>query len=163
MNYMSIIPQDVINGEGVRVVLFVSGCSHKCKGCQNEETWDENAGKPFTENEEKKIFELLNNDFISGITFTGGDPLYEKNVKPCTSLAKKIKSVYPNKDIWLYTGYCYEVIQDWEILNFVDVLIDGPFIEDQKEYNLKWRGSKNQRVIDIKETKKQGKIVLFCE
>lgn len=154
MNYCGLIKCDIANGVGFRVTLFVSGCSHKCKGCHNKETWDENYGKLFTEDIKQQIFRELEKYYMNGLTITGGDPLYPKNITQITELCKEIKNKYPNKTIWLYTGYLYEEIKDLEILNYIDVLIDGPYIESLRDVSLEWRGSSNQRIIYLKDAKK---------
>lgn len=163
MNYSGIIKTDIANGEGVRVSLFVSGCSHHCKNCFNPETWNPDFGEHYNNNTKKEIFELLDRPYIYGLTLLGGDPLYCDNRKEITKLCKEIKEKIPNKDIWLYTGYNYEDIRDLEIINYIDVLIDGKFIQEQRDVTLKWRGSRNQRVIDIKKTLEQNKIILYCD
>ena len=153
MNYHNITKDDMLNGNGLRVVLWVSGCNHHCFNCQNPQTWDENSGIPFDDNAEKELFEALDKPYISGITFSGGDPLYPNNRSEVTRLAKRIKTELPNKTIWLYTGYKYEEVKDLEIMQYVDILVDGEFIQELADNNLHWRGSSNQRVIDIKNCK----------
>ena len=168
MNYIDIYKQDTTNGTGIRVVLWVSGCSHHCKECHNPQTWDKNAGQLFTSESEKELYDALSKPWIKGITFSGGDPLFIDNLYTVLRLIKEIKERFPEKDIWLYTGFTYEDIfnsttEDMllrqEIINNIDILIDGPFIIDKKDLRLHWRGSSNQRIIDIKETNKIGKIV----
>lgn len=161
MNYHDITKEDMLNGDGIRVVLWVSGCEHHCKNCQNPITWDKNDGLPFDKKAEDELFEALNKSFISGITFSGGDPLAPYNRAEVSRLIKKCRNEYPNKTIWLYTGYLYEEIKDIDGISLVDVLCDGEFVEDLKDNNIQWVGSSNQRVIDIKETNKQGKVVLL--
>ena len=183
MNYSGISECDVLNGTGFRVVLFVSGCSHRCYNCQNPKTWDKNFGHPFTEKTKQYIFNCLDKDYIDGITITGGDPLYEFNLDTILSLIKEISHLFPQKSIWLYTGFVWEDImykkmphppkntpeeflhwnQRKEIISLCDVVVDGRYIDEQKDLTLKFRGSKNQRVIDAKETLKQGKVVLYCD
>ena len=165
MNYHKIEKFSVSNGTGIRVVLWVSGCTLYCKNCQNPQTWGFNSGKPFDEAAKQELFESLNKPYIQGITFSGGHPLEPENIEEVISLAKEIKERFPTKDIWLYTGYLWEEIyykQIARILLYVDVLIDGKFIEEQKDLTLKWRGSSNQRVINVQESLEQGKIVLYC-
>lgn len=151
MNYLAITKDDMINGEGLRVVLWVAGCGHKCQNCQNPHSWNENSGVSFTEETKQELFKELEKDYISGITFSGGDPLYINNRETVTRLCKEIKGKFPNKNIWLYTGYVYGEVQDLEIMKYIDVLIDGPYIESKRDIELEWRGSSNQRIIRIKE------------
>lgn len=159
MNYLDILDCDVVDGAGVRVTLFVSGCSHKCPGCHNSESWDASKGKLFTEATEKLIFEALDRDYIDGFTLSGGDPLFLQNRSELTKLCKKIKEKFPKKNIWLYTGYEYEDVQTLEIFNYVDVVVDGPFKMDLRDIRLAFKGSSNQRIIDIKKTKELNRIV----
>lgn len=158
MNYHNITKDDMLNGDGLRAVLWVSGCSHGCKECQNPITWDPDGGLLFDENAKKELFDILDKDYISGITFSGGDPLYPGNRDEVTSLAKEIKSKYPKKTIWLYTGYLFEEIKDLEVIKYLDVLVDGPFMIDKKNTQAKWKGSDNQRVIDVRKTLEEGGI-----
>ena len=162
MNYLGIDKSSISNGPGVRVVLWVSGCSIHCKGCQNPESWDFCAGQIFDEEARQKLFDALDKPYIRGITFSGGHPLEKENQKEIYELCKEIKDKYPTKDIWLYTGYNYEFILGKKILDIIalcDVVVDGRYIEEQRDITLKFRGSKNQRLIDVKETLKQGKII----
>ncbi len=161
MNYHNITKDDMLNGEGLRVVLWVAGCSHHCKGCHNPITWDASGGLEFDESAKNEIFDELKKDYVSGITFSGGDPLYKDNIDTITNLAKEIKQKFPQKTIWLYTGYNYEDIKDLEILKYIDVLCDGTFELDKRDVKAHWVGSTNQRVIDVKKTLKENKIVLF--
>lgn len=179
MNYSGISECDVLNGTGFRVVLFVSGCSHRCYNCQNPKTWDKNFGHPFTEKTRQYIFNCLDKDYIDGITITGGDPLHENNLDEILLLIKEIRISFPEKTIWLYTGYSYQKIFRGEsscisqeglnnfkrrkIIKLCDVLVDGEYIDEQKDLTLKWRGSRNQHVIDIKQTLAQNKMVLYCD
>ena len=160
MRYHNITTDDMLNGDGLRVVLWVAGCSHGCKDCQNPITWDPQGGLPFTEEEKKEIFQELDKAYISGITFSGGDPLHPANIREVTALAREIRQRYPEKTIWLYTGYLWKEIVDLEIVNYLDVVVDGKFISAQKDITLPWRGSSNQKVIDVPSTLKEGKIVL---
>lgn len=165
MNYHNITKDDMLNGSGLRVVLWVSGCEMRCIGCHNPETHDPNSGIPFDKQAEDELFEALKPDYISGITFSGGHPLIECNRPEILRLIKKFKQLYPNKNIWLYTGYTWEEIQDMpdckQIVDLVDVLVDGPFILYQKDTTLHWKGSKNQRVIDVQKTLDKNEIVLY--
>ena len=160
MRYHNITKDDMLNGDGLRVVLWEAGCSHGCKDCQNPITCDPQGGLPFTEEEKKEIFQELDKAYISGITFSGGDPLHPANIREVTALAREIRQRYPEKTIWLYTGYLWKEIVDLEIVNYLDVVVDGKFISAQKDITLPWRGSSNQKVIDVPSTLKEGKIVL---
>lgn len=160
MNYHNITKTDLKNGDGLRVVLWVAGCNHQCKDCQNPETWDACGGLPFTNSEKQEIFDELKKDYISGITFSGGDPLFPANREVVGSLMKEINEKFPNKTIWCYTGYTFEQIQDLPFLKYIDVLVDGPFIPAKRELKLKWKGSSNQRVILVKESLKTGSLVI---
>ena len=148
MNYIKITKNDIANGPGVRCVLWVAGCKVHCRGCHNPQTWDFNSGKLFDENAKNELFTTLNKPYIQGITFSGGNPT--DNPYEIFLLAKEIKEKFPNKDIWLYSGYTYEQIRQvkerFKILYYVDALIDGPYIDSQRDISLKWRGSSNQRI-----------------
>ena len=167
MNYSKITKHDIANGRGVRVVLWVSGCSHHCTGCQNPDTWDDDYGSRFEASDLSDIITLLREDWISGLTLSGGDPLKPSNVDMCTIVAACAKSNVPNKDIWCWTGYTWDEIIAREdckyILQCIDVLVDGEFIQDKYDISLKWRGSSNQRVIDVKKSLQAGKVVLYCD
>lgn len=149
MRYHDITKDDMKNGEGLRCVLWVSGCSHCCKDCQNPQTWDPNGGLAFDDAAKKEIFDQLDKSYIDGITFSGGDPLHFANVDDVTALAKEIREKYPNKNIWLYTGYAFEDVIDYEVMKYIDVLVDGEFMIEERDVQLMWKGSKNQRVIDV--------------
>lgn len=167
MNYHNITKDDMLNGTGLRVVLWVSGCEMRCPACHNPETHDKDSGILFDKQAEIELLNELKYDYISGITFTGGHPLMECNRPEILRLVKKIKKLYPNKNIWLYTGYTWEEIQDIpsckEIVDLIDVLVDGRFVLYLKDTSLHWKGSKNQRVIDVQKSIKNKKIVLFDE
>ena len=156
MNYCDIKEVDIANGEGVRVSLFVSGCTFHCKGCFNEETWDFNAGKEFTVTELKKLLEILDRPYIKGISILGGEPLHQRNREDVMRVLAVLKSAHPEKSVWLYTGYKYEDVVKMpeydEIIGLVDVLVDGQFEIDKKSLDIKFRGSTNQRIIDVKKT-----------
>ncbi|MCR4656914.1 MAG: anaerobic ribonucleoside-triphosphate reductase activating protein [Lachnospiraceae bacterium] len=152
MRYHNITKDDMLNGDGLRVVLWVSGCSHCCEGCQNPLTWDVNGGLLFDDAAKQEIFDQLDRSYISGITFSGGDPLHPSNALEVRQLAKEIKEKYPDKTIWLYTGSVWEDIARSQIMQYVDVLVDGEFVKDQFDPKLHWKGSANQRVIDVKKT-----------
>lgn len=161
MRYHNVTNDDMLNGEGLRVVLWISGCEHRCKNCHNPITWNENDGLIFDENVKNEVFSKLEKDYIQGITFSGGDPLYHSNIKEITKIAKEIKEKYAEKDIWLYTGYKWEEIENLEIIKYLDVIVDGKYIENLKGDDLHWKGSSNQRVIDVKKTLKNNKIILY--
>lgn len=163
MRYHNITKDDMLNGDGLRVVLWVAGCSHHCKGCQNPITWNSQGGVPFGNKEKLEIFEQLEKPYIEGITFSGGDPLYKENVDTVTALAKEIKEKYPKKNIWLYTGYEWKEIKELDIIKYLDVVVDGRFVLERRDVTLPWRGSDNQRVIDVKRTIKEKKITLHVE
>lgn len=160
MRYHNITKDDMLNGDGLRVVLWVAGCSHACPGCHNPVTWDPDGGLPFDDQAKQEIFTELEKDYVSGITFSGGDPLHTANRDMVTELAKEIKSLYPGKTIWLYTGYLWKEVKTLEIMEYVDVLVDGRFEEEKKDNTLHWKGSANQSVIDVKKTMETGKVVL---
>lgn len=173
MNYADIKRIDVANGPGVRVSLFVSGCTHHCKGCFNEVTWDFNYGKPFTENEIDEIIEYLDKDYIKGLTILGGEPFEHQNQKGLLPLLRKVREVLPEKSIWCFSGYLFdkqivgEMCQKWEetkeMLSYLDVLVDGRFIQERKNLSLRFRGSDNQRIILVQESLKVGNVVLWDE
>ena len=161
MNYGEIKKYDIANGPGVRVTLFVSGCRHHCKGCFNAETWDFHYGNPYTEKTEKEILDALNHPYIAGLTLLGGEPFEPENQRELVKLLKKVREMYPKKNIWCYTGYTYDkdlleggkVYTPFteEMLSYIDTLVDGQFIESQKDITLKFRGSANQRILDLNE------------
>lgn len=183
MNYHKIEKFSVANGTGIRVVLWVSGCSLHCKGCHNPQTWAFDSGKLFDETAKQELFEALDKPYIQGITFSGGHPLENENIDAIYELCLIIKKNFPEKDIWLYTGYNLDAILPlfqtmprdtyiWNentillgrianIISLCDVVVDGPYIEEQRDITLPFCGSKNQRLIDVKETLKQGQIVQY--
>lgn len=207
MNYHNITYPDMNNGDGLRVVLWLSGCSHHCYNCQNPQTWDANSGIPFDESAKKELFRELDKDYISGLTLTGGDPLFESNLdgvidlvtefnkrynfqkvdsaNPCkmgvseVENTDKIRLSFPDKTIWIYSGYNYQKImrqlpnlatkdnynmyKRQRIIFQCNVMVDGKYIDSKRDITLKWRGSTNQKVIDIKETIRQNKIILYCD
>ena len=160
MNYHNITKDDMLNGDGLRVVLWTAGCTHCCDGCHNPETWDVASGIEFDNAAEEELFEALSQEHISGITFSGGDPLHPFNRETVLRLAKKVKETYPNKTVWLYTGFLWEEVKDKIELDYIDVLLDGEFKKELNDNNLLWVGSSNQRIIDVKKTLEQGNIVL---
>lgn len=163
MRYHNITKDDMLNGDGLRTVLWVSGCDHCCKDCQNPITWDPNGGLVFDAEAKEELYEVLGRDYISGLTLSGGDPLYATNRDEILKLVKEVKEKFPTKTIWMYTGFLWESIKDLEIMNYIDVLVDGEFKVDKKDVQLFWRGSANQRVIDVPKTKESGEVVLHCE
>lgn len=175
MNYHNITYPDMNNGDGLRVVLWLSGCSHRCFNCQNPQTWDVNSGIPFDESAKEELFRELDKDYISGLTLSGGDPLHEANLDGILDLVNEIRLSLPNKSIWLYSGYSFEdclikpkVCEEnifralrYGIIKNVDVMVDGRYIDSQRDTTLKWKGSSNQRVIDCQQSLGQGKVVLW--
>lgn len=159
MKFHDITKCDMKNGVGIRVVLWVSGCEHFCKNCQNPITWDRNCGVDFDEEAKKELFYALSQDYCDGVTFSGGDPFAPYNREEVFKLIKEIKDKLPTKTVWVYTGYTYEELQGESCLAQVDVLVDGKFIEAKKDLKLRWRGSSNQRIINVQESLKQGKVV----
>lgn len=179
MRYASMRNLDISNGEGVGVSLFVQGCPFHCKNCFNSETWDFNGGKEWTEKTKNKFMELIDRPYIKRVSFLGGECLAEQNLDGVLDLIKEIRTSFPEKTIWLYTGYSYSDIfrgqssclsqeglnnfKRREIIKLCNIVVDGEYIDEQKDLTLKFRGSKNQRVIDIQQTLKQGKVVLYCD
>lgn len=173
MNYATIKRYDISNGPGVRVSLYVSGCRNHCKNCFNPETWDFNYGEPFTEDIENKIIDGLKPDYIKGFTLLGGDPFEPENQKVLAPFLEKLRKAYPEKSFWAFTGYDYErdlltgklgdVDTVMRMLGCLDVLVDGRFVEELKDLNLRFRGSSNQRIILLKPSLKEGKVVLWDE
>ena len=169
MNYAEIKKCDIANGEGVRVSLFVSGCRRHCKGCFNAVAWDFSYGKQFTEETEAEIFEALSPDYIAGLSLLGGDPFEPENRAALLPFLKRYRQRFPQKSVWCYTGYTYSggtLKEDdgegvRELLKEIDILVDGPFIEELKDIRLKFRGSSNQRILDLKRTMESGNIVLY--
>ena len=185
MKYAQIRSMDISNGEGVGVSLFVQGCPFHCKNCFNSETWDFNGGKEWTEKTKNKFMELIDRPYIKRVSFLGGECLAEQNLDGVLDLIKEIRISFPEKSIWLYTGFewnslmakiCQSTFPDkdseriieihkkrQEIISLCNIVVDGEYIDEQKDLTLKWRGTKNQRVINVKETLKQGKVVLYCD
>ncbi len=160
MNIIKIDKNNMVNGVGLRTVIWCAGCNHHCKGCQNPETWSPDTGKAIGPWVYATLKSQLDRKEIRGVTFSGGEATFPLNREDATSLMKWIKTNYPSKDIWVYTGYLYEEIKDLEMMAYIDVLVDGPYIEEKNPgpSKLKWRGSSNQRVIDVKETRRSGKV-----
>lgn len=161
MKYHNITKDDMKNGMGLRVVLWVSGCTHRCKNCQNPITWNPDVGLEFDESAKQEIYDQLNKDYISGITLSGGDPFFIGNREEILSLIKDIKEKYPHKTIWSYTGYEWEDIKDLEHMKYIDVMLVGKFVNDLKDNNIHWVGSSNQRVIDVKKSLETNSVVLY--
>lgn len=161
MRYHNITKDDMLNGEGLRVVLWVSGCNHNCKECHNPVTWDIRGGIPFGEEDKQELFEELNKPYIAGVTLSGGDPLHPDNRDGITTLIDEICDKFPNKTIWLYTGYEWETIQMLPCIRKVDVVVDGEFVKEMKNSKLHWKGSANQRVIDVQHSLLTDSVVLY--
>lgn len=171
MNYAEIKNCDIANGIGVRISLFVSGCTHHCKGCFNEVAWDFDYGTPFTQETIDKILDMMRPSYIRGLTLLGGEPFEPQNQGPIVELLRQIKEKMPEKSIWAFSGYLFDRdilsgrLGDWKItqeyLSYLDVLVDGPFVEAKKNLSLRFRGSENQRIIDVPASLAQGKIVLW--
>lgn len=161
MRYHNITKIDMLNGPGLRVVLWVAGCSHGCEGCHNPITWDINGGIVFDQSAKEELFSELKKDYISGITFSGGDPLHSNNRNEIAQLVNEIKALFPDKSIWLYTGFVWEEIKQLDFLENIDVLIDGEFVNALKDVKLRWRGSSNQKIIDVKKSLNEGQIILY--
>ena len=164
MKFIKIKDNDIANGAGITMSLWTQGCPHHCKGCFNVETWDFNKGKEFTELDLKYIFDNINkNDIHRDLSILGGEPLCPQNIEGVINLCKEFKKIYPNKKIYIWTGYTLEEFNDTQksILKYIDVIVDGKFIEEKRNLSLKLRGSENQRVINVKETLKNKKIILI--
>jgi len=171
MNYADIKQFDVANGLGIRVSVFVSGCTHHCKNCFNEVAWDFNYGTPFTKNEIDMIIDYLKPSYVSGLAILGGEPFEHFNQQGLLPLLRKVKEIYPEKDIWCFTGYTFDndildkMCNEWaetkELISYIDVLVDGKFIEELKDLNLRFKGSSNQRTILVKESLNSGEIQLW--
>ena len=171
MYYGTIKNCDIANGIGVRVTLFVSGCTNHCPGCFQPETWSFTYGEPFTEETESKLLDMLAPDYINGLTLLGGDPFEPENQRALLPFLKKVKAAFPNKTIWAFSGFEYEDMLrigchphcevTEEMLGLIDVLVDGPFVESKKDIGLRFRGSSNQRLIDLNKTREAGRLILW--
>ena len=169
VNYADIKQYDVANGLGVRVSIFVSGCTHHCKNCFNQETWDFNYGEPFTQTQIDQILEYLRPDYVAGLSVLGGEPFEPSNQEGLLPLLKAVKQTYPEKDIWCYSGYLFDrqILGEMysesdvtkEMLSYIDILVDGRFVEEKKNLKLRFRGSENQRIIDVKQSLESGEVV----
>ena len=162
MRYNTIRKMDISNGPGIRVSIFMQGCTFNCKNCFNPETHDFNGGKEFNDETIEKVLSLCSEEYIEGLSILGGEPLHPKNIEGTTKLAKAFKEKYPNKNLWIWTGFLFDKdLKDKEVLKYIDVLVDGTYKDELHHFLLKWCGSTNQRVIDVKKSLKQNKIVLF--
>ncbi len=161
MRYNKIRKMDISNGPGVRVSIFMQGCTFNCKNCFNPETHSFDGGKEFTDETINRVLELCSNENIEGLSILGGEPMHPKNIDGTTRLAKFFKEKYPNKTLWAWSGFLYETLMDKEILKYLDVLVDGQYVDDLSNPLLKWKGSSNQRVIDVQKSLKENKIILF--
>lgn len=153
---------DIADGPGVRVSIFMQGCSFNCKNCFNPETHDFSGGKEFTDETVNHIIDLCNNENIEGLSILGGEPMHPLNIDGTLKLAKMFKKTYPEKDIWVWTGFLFENLKDKEVMKYIDVLIDGQYVDELHNPTLKWRGSSNQRVIDVQKSLKDGKVETIC-
>ena len=151
----------MLNGNGLRVTLWVAGCEHHCANCHNPATWDINSGIPFDVAAMNELLDALNQDYISGLTLSGGDPMHIDNREEILRICDVVKQKFPKKNIWMYTGYTFEEIKDSPILTYVDILIDGKYVDELKDTSAHWVGSTNQKVIDLQETLKQGQIIQY--
>ncbi len=163
MRYHNITKDDMLNGDGLRVVLWVAGCNHNCKDCHNPVTWDIRGGIPFDQAAKDELFAELEKPHVSGVTLSGGDPLHPDNREDIGALIDEISRKFPYKTIWLYTGYQWEAIRDLPYIKKVDVVVDGEFVAALKNTQLHWRGSSNQRVIDVQLSLLRGDVVLHCK
>lgn len=171
MNYFKIDKCSISNGDGIRTVLWLSGCSHDCEGCHNPETHDVSNGKFFDDNAKEELFNILSKPYVDGITFSGGDPLYFLNIREVFKLSSEIREKFPNKTQWLYTGYTWEQIIEMsfenslieELINSLDVIVDGRFVKKLRDVSLQFRGSSNQRIIDVRKSLNMNKVVLWGE
>ena len=163
MRYNKIRKMDISNGPGIRVSVFMQGCTFNCFNCFNPETHDFNGGKEYDDKIIEKILELCNKEHIRGLSILGGDPLHPKNIDGTTILAKRFKEKFKNKDLWIWTGFLYETLKDKEILKYADVIVDGVYIDKLRDPRLKYAGSTNQRVVDVKKSNKTGNIEIIKE
>lgn len=171
MHYSTIKDCDIANGIGVRITLFVSGCTNHCKNCFQPQTWDFDFGEPFTEETEEKLLEMLKPDYINGLTLLGGEPMEPQNQRALVPFLKRVREVYPNKNVWCFTGFTYEVLKTDgshprcevtdEMLSLIDVLVDGRYVDELKDLTLQFRGSSNQRLIDMVKTRENGEVTLL--
>lgn len=160
MKYNQLEQFSVANGDGIRTVLWVQGCNHHCPKCQNPQTWNPNDGRDYTDKIENEILSSLSDDFIAGLTVSGGDPLFPDNRDTVTELCRKVHEKYPAKTIWVYTGYVWEEVCDLEIMKYINILVDGEYHDDERNLALPYCGSNNQRVIDVQKSLKENIVIL---
>lgn len=163
MRYNLIRKTDVSNGPGIRVSIFFQGCEFHCKNCFNEVTWDFDGGKEFTFETINEVLKLCENEHIRGLSILGGEPMHKLNIEGATALAKAFKERFPDKDLWVWSGFLFEQIKDKEIMNYIDVLVDGRYIDELHDFRLEWRGSSNQRVIDVTASLEKGEVVSYLD
>lgn len=164
MRYNKIRKMDISNGPGVRVSIFMQGCVFNCKNCFNPETHDFNGGKEFTDDTIERILELCDQEYIAGLSILGGEPMHPKNIEGTTKLAKAFKEKFPNKTIWSWSGFLFDRdLKDKEVMKYIDVLVDGQYKDELHDFRLEWRGSSNQRVIDVQKSLKNNEVVLYSE
>lgn len=163
MNFHRISEDDMLNGNGLRIVLWLAGCNHQCPECQNPETWDPHGGSLFTLRDSLQVLSDLGHDHIKGLTVSGGDPLFPENRSEVTLLCETVKRLYPQKDIWCYTGYHWDEVKDLPMMQYIDVLVDGPYQKELRDVQAHWVGSRNQRIIDVHRSIEQGSVVLYEE
>lgn len=164
MRFASIRNMDISDGEGIGVALYTQGCPIHCKNCHNPQTWDYESGTEYTKEHEDLIINLMNKNWINHLAILGGEPFIDRNLNDILSLCKRSKETYPDKKIWLWSGYTWEkIIEHEDILQYIDVLVAGPYIDEQRDITLKWRGSANQEVIDVRESLNQNKKILYCD
>ena len=161
MRYNLIRKMDIADGPGVRVSIFLQGCEFHCKNCFNAETWNFDKGEEFTDETLEKLLNLCSEDYIEGLSILGGEPLHPRNIDGTIKIAKAFRERYPKKTLWVWSGYLFENVVNKDIFNYIDVLVDGQYVDELHDFRLKWRGSSNQRVIDIKKTLKTNEIVLL--
>ncbi len=171
MHYSTIKDCDIANGIGVRITLFVSGCTNHCKNCFQPQTWDFDFGEPFTEETEEKLLQMLKPDYINGLTLLGGEPMEPQNQRALVPFLKRVREAYPNKNVWCFTGFTYEILKTDgshprcevtdEMLSLIDVLVDGRYVDELKDLTLQFRGSSNQRLIDMVKTRENGEVTLL--
>ncbi len=164
MRYNKIRKMDISDGPGVRVSVFMQGCVFNCKNCFNPETHDFNGGKEFTDETIEHILDLCDKEFIAGLSILGGEPMHPKNIEGTTKLAESFKKRFPNKTIWVWSGFLFDRdLKDKEVMKYIDVLVDGQYQDELHDFRLEWRGSSNQRVIDVQKSLKKGEVVLYLE
>ena len=162
MKYNVIRKMDISNGPGLRVSVFMQGCEFHCKNCFNQETWNFDGGKDFTQESIDEVMNLCSKDYIKGLSILGGEPMHPKNIEATTELAKQFKEKYPNKNLWVWSGFNFDKdLKDKEVVKYIDVLVDGRYVDELHNPTLKWRGSSNQRVIDVQESLKNNEVVLI--